>query len=58
MFTFVWNKSTEKNIWEEILLVFVPFVTQNTIGIIGTKLVIYKISGHFIFITGESDASI
>ena len=57
MFTFVWNKSTEKNIWEEILLVFVPFVTQNTIGIIGTKLVIYKISGHFIFITGESDAS-
>ena len=55
MFTFVWTKSTEKNFWEEILLVFVPFMTQNTIGIIGTKLVIYKISGHFIFITGESD---
>ena len=32
-------------------------MTQNTIGTIGTKLVIYKISGHFIFVTGESDAS-
>ena len=41
--------------WEEILLVFVPYMTQNTLGILGTKLVIYKISGHFIFITGESD---
>ena len=51
------EKNTEKNFWEEILLVFVPYMTQNTIGILGTKLVIYKISGHFIFITGDSDAS-
>ena len=49
---------TEKNCWEEILLIFVPYVTQNTIGIIGKKLVIYKISGDFIFNTGESDAPV
>ena len=56
-YTFSHLFGTEENFWEEILLVFVPYVTQNTIGIIGTKLVIYKISGHFIFVAGESDAS-
>ena len=57
-YTFSHLFGTEKNFWEEILLVFVPYMTQNTIGIIGTtKLVIYKISGHFVFITGESDTS-
>ena len=39
------------------MLVFVPYVTQNKTGIIGAKLVTYKVSGHFIFIAGESDAS-
>ena len=56
-YTFSHLFGTEKNFWEEILLAFVPYMTQNTTGIIGTKLVIYKISGHFVFITGESDAS-
>ena len=56
-YTFSHLFGTEKNFWEEILLAFVPYVTQNTTGIIGTKLVIYKISGHFVFITGESDTS-
>ena len=36
-------KTQKKNFWEEILLIFVPYMTQNTIGIIGKKLVIYKI---------------
>ena len=54
-YTFSHLFRTEKNSWKEILLVFVPYVTQDTIGIIGTKLVIYKISGHFIFVAGEGD---
>ena len=57
IFSHLFRIKTQKNFWEEILLVIVPYVTQNTIGIIGTKLVIYKISGHVIFIAGESDAS-
>ena len=56
-FSHLFGKKHRKKLLEEILLVFVPYMTQNTIGILGTKLVIYKISGHFIFITGDSDAS-